>query len=318
VVYYVLAPTYQYKGEVNGLMSLENAVRKLFRECVLDYSCTRGEEESPLSEQSALPAQNNGNDIDIIVGGVVNALKPGYDALEEKIEKILSGFSELHDNKEKQLAEISELRAENADLKEALNNETEKSEKTEQENKSLKKENDELRQDISRLDQDNNELKQSYNRLVQKAKKLESRYILVKDDAEIWEDLEKLDEEKQEYLKQLCGGFNIDACLSLGRDEGKIKQLWSYLRDESVRSGTDAGVIEILNRYFELCIRKANSLKGDTEKYVLQEIESGTEYDGDTCIRTSDSKQNGLIKKSLTKCVRYSDSVLYKAIVKVE
>lgn len=134
--------------------------------------------------------------------------------------------------------------------------------------------------------------------------------------AHMWNKFKELDYEKKEYLKKLCGSLNLIPVLSLGRDEGKIEQLWSYIKDLILKGNQDKQ-IEILVEYFEYCIRILNEYKYDEPQYSTFRVEEGTDFDMDTCIRTSDSRQIGTVSKTLVSGIKQGDKVIFKSIVRV-
>lgn len=145
-----------------------------------------------------------------------------------------------------------------------------------------------------------------------------AEYSVFKESLDVWKCINSLNYYNREYIESLCGGSDVLAILSLGRDDGKIEQLWTYLRDVAVKGGTDKTEILKLNRYFEFCLKVANSTKTENEKYVILDIEPGSEFDIDTCIKTTDSKQIGYIKDIVVRSVKMGEIKKYKAIVRVE
>lgn len=135
---------------------------------------------------------------------------------------------------------------------------------------------------------------------------------------EMWNTMETLNEETKEYIRQLCGGYSIEACMSLGRDDRKIEQLWSFLRDEILKTDSDNNDKKVLGSYFEYCLQIANSTRTNTSPYYFYDLEEGNDFNKELCIRTPDSKQIGQIKRVLMRCVKVGETVVYKAIVKVE
>lgn len=179
--------------------------------------------------------------------------------------------------------------------------------------------------ELEKFKKENENLKNDNNRLMIEMKNKEedsrleiAKYAVFEESLEVWNCLNSLNYENREYIERLCGGSDVLATLSLGRDDGKIEQLWYYLRDLAIKG--DAEKIEVLklNRYFEFCLKVANSTKTENEKYIILNIEPESEFDIDTCIRTSDSRQIGKIRDILVKSVMVGKSVKYKAIVRVE
>ena len=85
----------------------------------------------------------------------------------------------------------------------------------------------------------------------------------------------------------------------------------------AVKGDIDKIEVSKLNRYFEFCLKVANTSKSEHEKYVIFDIELESEFDMDTCIRTVDSKQVGKIKDIVVKSVKVGKYIKFKAIVRV-
>ena len=189
---------------------------------------------------------------------------------------------------------------------------------TKEEVEFLKKKNIEIIQQYNTIKYELEQTEEENRRLCDKIDEIKVKLVPFEKQMKMWNELEMLTMEKQDYITQLCGNFNIDACLSLGRDVRKIEQLWYYLRDEISKVDTDKKEIAILNHYFEYCLKIANSSRDVADHYVFFEIEIGSEFDKELCIRSLKSKQIGFISNVLSRCVKIGDKVVYKAIVQVE
>lgn len=186
-------------------------------------------------------------------------------------------------------------------------------------NSEFKKENKDLSQ--SELDK----IKEIYETEISEIKKINeklknniSNYSIFKECLEVWNAINSLNDDNRSYINSLCGGKDLLAILSLGRDDGRIEQLWSFLRDKAVKGDIEKAEVIKLNQYFEFCLQVANSSKSENECYVFSAIEIGSEFDMNLCIRTTDSKQIGEIKNVIVKCVTVQEKVKFQAIVKVE
>lgn len=144
---------------------------------------------------------------------------------------------------------------------------------------------------------------------------LKKQYAIFERPLEIWSGIERLNSENIEYLGKLCGSANVMSILSLGRDEGKVEQLWSYIKDLAMKGNQDMEQIDILATYFEFCIELLNECKA--EKYSIFEIAPGSEFNIDFCIRAANSKQIGVVTKTIVKGMRKGDRILFKTIVSV-
>lgn len=182
-----------------------------------------------------------------------------------------------------------------------------------------------LKSQINALEKEISQLRiQSKSALLEKEKiqseydSLERQYAVFVNQLKIWNSIKLLNDENKEYLEKLCGSFSVMSVLSLGRDEGKVDQLWSYLRDLAVKGNQAADQIEILARYFEFCIELSNACRDDEEKYCIFDIEPGNEFDMAMCIRAADSKQIGNVSKTIVRGIKDGEKVRFKAIVGVK
>lgn len=167
------------------------------------------------------------------------------------------------------------------------------------------------------LQEDNKNLLSTNKSMEERTEELKSRYSICEEMLDIWNCVNSLNYDNRNYIEKLCGGTDILAIVSLGRDENKIGQLWSYLRDLAVRYN-DEKEISIMNRYFEFCIKVCNSTKLDSEKYVIADVEVGSEFDANQSIKTSNSKQIGNVKAVVVKGVLIGDHIKFQPIVRVE
>ena len=144
-----------------------------------------------------------------------------------------------------------------------------------------------------------------------------SKYSIFEESLEVWNCINALSYENRVYIESLCGGSDVLAILSLGRDDNRIEQLWLYLRDMAVKDDAEKIEVSKLNSYFEFCLKVANSTRLENEKYIMSDIELGSEFNMDTCIRTADSKQLGKIMEIMVRSVKIGKKIKYKAIVRV-
>lgn len=158
------------------------------------------------------------------------------------------------------------------------------------------------------------EINSKNNQIINLGSKLSSYEEII----QLWEQLSELSEDNYKYLESLAGGDNMLAILSLGRDDGKIDQLWLYLRDIVVKGDIQEKQINILNSYFAFCIKVFNSTQSEEEKYVVSDVNIGDEYDVGEAIRTANSRQIGQIVKIYVKKYIRKGITKYKAIVSVE
>lgn len=146
---------------------------------------------------------------------------------------------------------------------------------------------------------------------------LKSKYGDLDEMAEVWDCINELNDDDKKYIESLCGSLDILAVLSLGRDDNKIDQLWRRMRDIAIKGDKKENELINISRYFEFCLKVANSVKTESDKYTFLDIKIGSDFDVDTCIRTSDSKQVGKIKSVEVKGVIAKGNIKYKSIVKV-
>ncbi|MDY3778899.1 MAG: hypothetical protein SOZ77_01810 [Candidatus Limousia pullorum] len=272
-------------------LGLEDAILSAFLKC-LDYPETMDKIQTIVnnSENQIQQSQN-----------YLNATNHSSNELTVKVNKIL-------DNQNIIIDFIRQIPVE----------ETKKEEKPSDE---LKKQVDKLNSENKRLLDDNNNLKTINEELIAAKEKHEreiSKYSVFEDLAEIWECINSMSCDNKEYIERLCGSLDILAVLSLGRDEDKIEQLWSYLREVAVKYDAQKKEISELNRYFEFCLNTANSIKSEKEKYIICDIESGVEFETENYIKTADSKQIGTIGEVLVRSVKKGETIIFKAIVRVE
>lgn len=165
---------------------------------------------------------------------------------------------------------------------------------------------------------ENSNLKKINKEQEQEIKSLKYKYSVCEEIISIWNELKQLNIEDRQYINELAGGDSLLSILSLGRDEGKIEQLWFFLRDIAVKENVSGGEVSILNDYFEFCIKVYNSTKNnEEEKYVCSQVSTGDDFDVDKTIKTADSRQIGTIKEVIVKGYIYKKRIKYKTIVRV-
>lgn len=147
---------------------------------------------------------------------------------------------------------------------------------------------------------------------------LKCKYSFCDEISLIWSSIKDLSEENQQYIYELAGGENLLSVISLGRDDGKIEQLWCFFRDILIKENTEKYEINILNGYFDFCIKVYNSSREEIEKYAIYEIQVDDDFDTEKAVRTTSSKQIGRIKEVLVKGYKYKNNIKYKPIVIVE
>lgn len=280
-------------------MELENAIKSIFVQCLnepdimetiknkLNYSShTRAcEEKQPQRPHDCLNENNN------VISSVIIEKVNEILEIQKRIEDwIGTGNKKEADREDKISAELKNCQEQIDSLI--------------IENESLKKENDKLKTE-------NKDLEEKCSMEI-------SKYAVFEEPLEVWNCINTLNDDNREYIGRLCGSFNILALLSLGRDDGKIEQLWFYLRDMSVKGVMDKIEVSKLNRYFEFCLKVANSTKPENERYIVSDIEPESEFNMGICIRTADSRQIGKIKDIIVRSVRVGENIKYKAVVSVE
>lgn len=300
-------------GKVTNKMSLEDATKNYFLQCIKNPDILKEIKKKIFDSDEPHQINSQGERIED------NSLC-SYEQLElqnkEDITVLDRKFDLILEKQDLFEKRIEDLLVEKHNDLISMMVENEKNRFQEDINK-LKIQNEELNRKYLETQRELDKVDREKINFCREIDNIKSEIFPLKKYIEMWKELEMLDAEKKEYVGQLCGKYNMDACLSLGRDEGKIEQLWRYLREEILKVDSDNKSISILSHYFEFCLDIANSLKDDADYYVFSEIEIGSEFDKELCIRTSDSKQVGTINKVLTQCVKVGDDVLYKAIVKV-
>lgn len=273
----------------------------------------------------------------------INEILNGQQRIESLIKSILQNNgneNKTEDNfenaKVEYESEISKLKSENehtiAEYKDLIARYQNKNQLLEDENSNLKSRNEEykraetqlishtkvLETEISQLSFQIKSALQEKEKIQREYDFLESQYSVFVKQLKIWNSVKSLNDENKEYLEKLCGSVTAMSILSLGRDEGKVGQLWSYLKDLAVKDNQAADQIEILAGYFEFCIDLSNECKDDEEKYCLFDIEPGNEFDLDMCIRSADGKQIGNVSRTIVRGVKKGKIVRFKAIVSVD
>lgn len=280
-------------------MELENTIKNIFTQClnepdILEIIKTKLNN----ADETCAYEENQTQQPRISINESSNATNT---VLIEKIDEVL-----------KYQKEIKVL------IKPQVNKETEpidelliKLKNYQEKNSNLIIENENLKKENLNLINENKNIKE-------KCKIEISKYSIFAETLKVWNDINTLNYTNREYIENLCGSLDILAILSLGRDDGRIEQLWLYLRDIAVKGDTEKIEVSKLNRYFEFCLKVANVSKPENEKYVVLDIEPESEFDMDTCIRTADSRQIGRIRDILVRSVKTGKNIKYKAIVRVE
>lgn len=237
---------------------------------------------------------------------------------QKKIENLIN-FKIHTENEEQLLPKLENIKMQyDADLTRITQDKNKEIDQYKKELKEYKDQNGTLTFENESLKKENNELKTEMRNIEEKCRLEMAKYSVFEESLEVLNCINALNFENRGYIESLCGGLDVLATLSLGRDDGKIEQLWCYIRDLAIKGDVEKIEVLKLNRYFEFCLKVANSTKVENEKYIMLNIEPDSEFDIDTCIRTSDSKQIGKIRDILVKSVKVGKNVKYKAIVRVE
>ncbi len=229
---------------------------------------------------------------------------------QQRIESLIKSFSQNKGN--------GNLKSDNECKKALIAKYKNKNQLLEAENSKLTSENEELKRKETQLVSQIDALETKKDKIQGEYASLESQYSVFDKQLKIWNSIKSLNDENKEYLKKLCGSERAMSILSLGRDEGKVDQLWSYLRDLVVKGNQVADQIEILAGYFEFCIDLSNACKDDEEKYCIFDIKPGNEFNMDMCIRSADSKQIGNVSRTIVRGIKEGERVRFKAIVSVK
>lgn len=239
---------------------------------------------------------------------------------EEKIDAINKRHTEeINVLKEETSRAIEKQKKEYNDRIDVLKNKSEEDRKKAQEKiEEMKQKNAILVDQIELLKAERKKMEIERDGLFRRYEMEKMEYSAFDESLVVWKCLCSLKQENKEYIANLCGGFDILSTLSLGRDDGKIDQLWACIRDQIVKGDIESSDINNICKYFEFCIKVSNSIKKDSERYVFFGVDEGSDYEIDLCIKTADSKQIGNISKMVMKGVRVGNTVKYKAIVKVE
>lgn len=279
-------------------MELENAIKSIFMQCLNDPDILESVKDK--QNYAGTDCAYEGNQIQhphVCLNENVNAIN----SLIEKIDEILNNQrmmeSLIKSGNHKETEREDEILVK-------LKNCQEKKDNLTVQNEGLKKEN-------ARLIAENKDLEEKCRIEI-------SKYSIFEESLEVWNCINALNYANRAYIESLCGSLDIMAVLSLGREDGRIEQLWLYLRDIAVKGNIEKEEAAKINRYFEFCLKVANTSKPENEKYAILDIEPESEFDMDICIRTADSRQVGIVKDIVVRCVRVGRDVKFKAIVKVE
>ena len=286
------------------IMRLENATKSIFMQCLNDPEIMETIKRS------------------------LNCIDKPLDIRAEQTQKIDDDKFDGGSNVDNAtiIKKIDEILANQRSMEEFIRIETNKkveniAQKLNQEKKNhsleLEKLKEKYEKEIDKYKEKNDNLLSIKKTREEDIEKLSCKYSICEEILEIWNHINSLNRDNRDYIDDLCGGDGILAILSLGRDESKIDQLWSYLRDVAIKGDVDKEAVLILNRYFEFCIKVRNSTKLDSEKYIISDVEIGSEFDMAQCIRTTDSKQIGSIKDVIVKRFLIGNNTKFKAIVRV-
>ncbi len=238
--------------------------------------------------------------------------------IQSVIKNIMNRVSDdiVYDKESQLLTSVAEK--ELIEYKELIQRYQERNRLLDEENKCLKSFLEENKREIAQLNLKNESLFKEKENILNRLNENEKKYFVLSEQYEIWNKMELLNTENKEYLKKLCGSYRVMPIISLGRDEGKIYQLWTYIRDIAVKGIQSNDQIDILSNFFEYCIELSNSCNNHEEKYERFEIEKGNDFDTEMCIRTAHSKQIGKVSDTLVKGIRKENKIIFKPIVNVE
>lgn len=269
---------------------INNAIKSIFLSCIKDPDI--------LKELSKVFVKNQLNIEDKQIKGVVYEDNNIIEILS-RIEQKINLLDQLRENIENNQDVISKDFRDN------------KCKETLEEVIHLRKENTGLKENIDTLECEKIKLQNEvYNS--------QEKYRDVEEIVNVWNSLNSLSEEHKDYLLKLCENFNLYSCLSLGRDNGKINQLWGYLRDKAVESDSYFTEIKKLNLYFEFCLKVINSISSEKNQFIGFELPEGSDYDVNKCIKASGSRQIGVVKKTIVKGYKKNERIVYKSIVVIE
>lgn len=161
--------------------------------------------------------------------------------------------------------------------------------------------------------------KNKYEQLEKEHEIIRDRFRCFNEFIEIYEQIIKLEGKHKEYLQKLCKTINVNSILSLGSNENKINQLHDYVQVLAVsNSETEQKNLEILVQYMDFCINFSNSLKDDANEKILKIIpDVGELYDSRKYIKTSSSKQIGVVSKVIMPSYSCNGKVKYQSVVEV-
>ncbi len=166
------------------------------------------------------------------------------------------------------------------------------------------------------LEQEMGEVQDAKNELTKQLQNHKKEFEPLEELGEIWKDISMLDKSQKDFLKNLCGSWNIKSFIALGKDKNGIKQLWKFIKDEIMNTGRNAENIRILAKFFDLCIGVYNITNIRKEHYEKIETVIGEEYDSRQYIKTSESIVNGVVQEVLLNGYAMQEDVM-KPIVTV-
>lgn len=260
-------------------------------------------EKSELSREALMEASKQGN-----VKGDNAATINIDERLVQQLQKKVDGILLWQENFRQILRE--ELKEHQNAVKQKQEDSNEKIKELEDKIRQLTRDNSEQTSALEKIEKAHKEMVGKYNKTMQK---YESFSIWTK----TWDALNEIPEEDKSYLAGLCGSFSQFACMSLGRDQNKLEQLWNYIKDKAVASSPDYNSIEKLSAYFDTCIHQANFVLSEGQTYEVKAIKVGSDFCREMCIRTGDSRQIGTVQQVVLGCVIQGEKVRYRAIVRV-
>lgn len=288
---------------MENIVSLEIAAKSIFLQCIKDpeileilknqINLGKNYTNDDIREKSSTVEKGDNS-------AIIQMIESLKKSQEEKFDKTWNMINDLKENDKMSPIIFSKLRKESPEDSTIL-----------KENKELKEQLQELHRKNKDFESENKELKNGLFRT-------QERYKDFQEIVEVWENLKTISEESKDYIKELCGDFDLYSCFSLGRDEGKINQLWNYLKEQAIKVDSNYMDIEKINRYFELCLQVANSVSSGRNQFVSFELPINSDYDMDRCIKTFNSKQIGVVKKTIIKGFKRDERIVYKSIVKIE
>ncbi len=168
-----------------------------------------------------------------------------------------------------------------------------------QDNQKLQNEIDTVLNEKLELQNKNQEIQKKVELYGEREKKITQKLESVEHELDMWDKLNNLPQECKNYIGKLAGEYSVLACLSLGRELSKIKQLYQYVQGIAISGDVDSNYIKILDEYWMNCVNIYNLTQLDDEKLQEMPVVINTNFDLETCFKTSCSKNTGLVAEIL-------------------